>query len=260
MIEGRICDVKIPHSKEDGTAASPKIFVGRINESMTKDDIRGHFEQYGQVEDVYIPAPFRSFAFVTFNDPAVAQSLIGEDQVIKGVSVSINSANPKSSNRNQQQQHHNTTMMAANSNNNNYTMQQQYQQTYNHHHLQHQQQQTAFMPPPAPLPASTDPHQPSPANLNLMNPAVLAAAIGSWGQMVLSSHQQQSAGVPDHHHHQRMVSSQAHNHHNNHHHHQQRNMSLANQARDNGKWRPLAAANGGGDQKNGGGDPSWEGH
>jgi len=68
MIEGRWCDVKIPHSKEESTA-SPKIFVGRINETMTKDDIKSHFEEYGDVEDVYIPTPFRSFAFVTFTDP-----------------------------------------------------------------------------------------------------------------------------------------------------------------------------------------------
>ena len=45
--------------------------------------------------DVYIPKPFRSFAFVTFQEAKVAQSLFGKDHVIKGVSVHIGSAQPR---------------------------------------------------------------------------------------------------------------------------------------------------------------------
>jgi len=62
---------------------------------MTTDDLRSFFSNYGEVLDVYIPRPFRSFAFVTFADHVVAQSLTGEDFLIKGHSVHISSATPK---------------------------------------------------------------------------------------------------------------------------------------------------------------------
>lgn len=98
IIEGRFCDVKIPHSQEP--VMSSKIFVGRVTETMSKEDLRKHFEQFGEVLDVYIPTPFRAFAFVTFKDSSVAQSLVGEEQIVNGASVYINTANPKSNNNN----------------------------------------------------------------------------------------------------------------------------------------------------------------
>ena len=45
--------------------------------------------------DVFIPKPFRSFAFVTFADAHVAEQLLGDDHIIKGISVHIGSATPK---------------------------------------------------------------------------------------------------------------------------------------------------------------------
>lgn len=55
--------------------------------------------------DVYIPKPFRSFAFVTFDSPDTAQNMIGEDHVIKGVSVHVSEASPRFS--------HHSRMMRA---------------------------------------------------------------------------------------------------------------------------------------------------
>jgi RNA recognition motif-containing protein len=69
MIKERWCDVKVPESQELKNAkdnASCKIFVARLSECITQDDIKGHFEKFGPVTDVYIPKPFRAFAFVTF--------------------------------------------------------------------------------------------------------------------------------------------------------------------------------------------------
>ena len=48
-----------------------------------------------QVTDVYIPTPFRQFAFVQFSESRVAQSLLGKEHIIKGVSVKIGEAAPK---------------------------------------------------------------------------------------------------------------------------------------------------------------------
>lgn len=101
MIKERWCDVKVPESQELKNAratASCKIFVARLSESITTDDLRQHFDKFGEVTDIYIPKPFRAFAFVTFHDSKVAQSLFGKDHIIKGVSVHIGSAQPKSKN------------------------------------------------------------------------------------------------------------------------------------------------------------------
>ncbi|XP_049874519.1 TAR DNA-binding protein 43-like [Pectinophora gossypiella] len=94
MIDGRWCDVRIPNSKEAG-AAQRKVFVGRCTEALTADDLREYFAAFGQVTDVFVPKPFRAFSFVTFLDPEVAQSLCGQDHIIKGVSVNISTASPK---------------------------------------------------------------------------------------------------------------------------------------------------------------------
>lgn len=74
---------------------------------MTVDDLRCYFSQFGEVTDVYIPKPFRSFAFVTFDSPDTAQNLIGEDHVIKGVSVHVSEASPRYSNSRNSRQRNN---------------------------------------------------------------------------------------------------------------------------------------------------------
>ncbi|XP_066997990.2 TAR DNA-binding protein 43 [Anabrus simplex] len=96
MIDGRWCDVKIPNSKEGQVQQVPcKVFVGRCTEDMQSEDLREYFSKYGEVTDVFIPKPFRAFAFVTFLDPEIAQGLCGEDHIIKGVSVHVSNAAPK---------------------------------------------------------------------------------------------------------------------------------------------------------------------
>merc|ERR1712168_1370233 len=96
MIDGRWCDVKIPNSKEGQVQQVPcKVFVGRYTEDMTADDLKDYFSKFGEVTDVFIPKPFRAFAFITFLDPEVAQSLCGEDHIVKGVSVHVSNAAPK---------------------------------------------------------------------------------------------------------------------------------------------------------------------
>uniref|UniRef100_A0A8C2IRX1 TAR DNA-binding protein 43 n=1 Tax=Cyprinus carpio TaxID=7962 RepID=A0A8C2IRX1_CYPCA len=103
MIDGRWCDCKLPNSKQgpDEPMRSRKVFVGRCTEDITADELRQFFMQYGEVTDVFIPKPFRAFAFVTFADDQVAASLCGEDLIIKGVSVHISNAEPKHNNTRQ---------------------------------------------------------------------------------------------------------------------------------------------------------------
>uniref|UniRef100_A0A182M4U6 TAR DNA-binding protein 43 n=1 Tax=Anopheles culicifacies TaxID=139723 RepID=A0A182M4U6_9DIPT len=96
LIDSRWCDVKVPSSKDQTQHQMPsKIFLGRLTEDINSDDIRDYFSKYGEVTDVFIPKPFRAFAFVTFIDPHVAQSLCGEDHLIKGTSVYVSTASPR---------------------------------------------------------------------------------------------------------------------------------------------------------------------
>ena len=50
-----------------------------------------HFEQFGEVEEVYVPTPWHCFAFVTFVSVAVAQSLIGKEHNVRGVNLLMKS-------------------------------------------------------------------------------------------------------------------------------------------------------------------------
>ncbi|XP_005095335.1 TAR DNA-binding protein 43 isoform X2 [Aplysia californica] len=97
MIDGRWCDVTIPNSKEgNNQMMNRKVFIGRVTEDISADDLRGYFCKFGEVVDVFIPKPYRAFAFVTFADAETAQNLCGEDHIIKGASVHVSSAAPKS--------------------------------------------------------------------------------------------------------------------------------------------------------------------
>ena len=80
-----------------------KVFVGRCSEDMTADDLRTFFSRFGEVIDVFIPKPFRAFAFVTFAEPEVAQKLCGDDFIINNTSVHVSSAAPKNHDRNNDQ-------------------------------------------------------------------------------------------------------------------------------------------------------------
>merc|ERR1712088_752150 len=88
QIDGRECRIKVPDSRaQQGERRERKVYVGYHNESLTQDEMRQHFEQFGEVEDVFVPTPWRHFAFVTFTSAAVAQSLIGKEHNVRGVSL-----------------------------------------------------------------------------------------------------------------------------------------------------------------------------
>lgn len=69
--------------------------MARISEGITTDDLDQYFSKFGPVVDTFIPKPFRAFGFVTFGEPDIATSLCGEDHIIKGCSVHVSIADPK---------------------------------------------------------------------------------------------------------------------------------------------------------------------
>lgn len=106
-IDGRQLEVKLPQSKSAGLddvvypgAPQPhlsrRIFVGRVTENITKEDLETYFVKYGEITDVFVPKPFRMFAFVTFAEAESAAALIelGEDHLINGCSVNVAFASP----------------------------------------------------------------------------------------------------------------------------------------------------------------------
>lgn len=118
QIDGRWCEVKVPNSKEGQVQQVPcKVFVGRCTEDLTQEDLRDYFSKFGEVTDVFIPKPFRAFSFVTFLDPEIAQSLCGEDHIIKGVSVHVSNAAPKAQDSSRNQSYGNPGMGNRNQSN-----------------------------------------------------------------------------------------------------------------------------------------------
>jgi len=97
-INQRWCEVKIPNSQEIKNVMSQvnsKIFVSRLTDSITSDDLKGHFESFGTITEIFIPKPFRNFAFVTFSEQRSAEALFGREHTIKGQKVQINPAEPR---------------------------------------------------------------------------------------------------------------------------------------------------------------------
>ena len=104
FVDDRWVDVNIPDSlqgKQEGRQENCKIFVARVGNGVSQEDMREHFEKFGKITDLFYPEPFRGFAFVTFLEAKVAQSLVGKDHIINGCSVHIGAANPKKGPRQQ---------------------------------------------------------------------------------------------------------------------------------------------------------------
>jgi len=100
-VDGKKWILRVPDSQQ-GDKAHRKIYISYHSEEITSDDLRQHFEKYGEITDVYISSPWRHFAFVTFADVRVAHSLMGKEHHIKDISLLIKSAvQTKSGKKNQ---------------------------------------------------------------------------------------------------------------------------------------------------------------
>lgn len=59
-LQGRRIEIKMKQTKP------MKLFVGRCPDTVTVDDLREYFGKFGTLSDVYIPKPFKNFAFITY--------------------------------------------------------------------------------------------------------------------------------------------------------------------------------------------------
>lgn len=76
-----------------------KIFVGRLPQEATTEDLRHYFGRFGRILDVYIPkdpkrSGHRGFGFVTFAEDGVADRVARRSHEILGQPVAIDSAAP----------------------------------------------------------------------------------------------------------------------------------------------------------------------
>ncbi|KAM7507106.1 hypothetical protein LguiA_017559 [Lonicera macranthoides] len=76
-----------------------KIFVGRLPQEASADDLRQYFGRFGHILDVYVPkdpkrSGHRGFGFVTFAEDGVADRVSRRSHEICGHQVAIDSATP----------------------------------------------------------------------------------------------------------------------------------------------------------------------
>ncbi|XP_057972417.1 uncharacterized protein LOC131160600 isoform X2 [Malania oleifera] len=76
-----------------------KIFVGRLPQEASAEDLRQYFGRFGRILDVYVPKDpkrtgHRGFGFVTFAEDGVADRVSRRSHEICGQQVAIDSATP----------------------------------------------------------------------------------------------------------------------------------------------------------------------
>ncbi|KAM7252472.1 hypothetical protein ACFE04_024355 [Oxalis oulophora] len=77
-----------------------RIFVARISPSVTEAMFRSHFENYGEITDLYMPKDqhtkaHRGIGFVTFSSADSVESLMADTHELGGSAVVVDRATPK---------------------------------------------------------------------------------------------------------------------------------------------------------------------
>ncbi|XP_020537220.1 RNA-binding protein Musashi homolog 1 isoform X3 [Jatropha curcas] len=87
------------YGREPARGMGKKIFVGRLPQEATAEDLRQYFGRFGHILDVYVPKDpkrtgHRGFGFVTFAEEGVADRVSRRSHEICGHQVAIDSATP----------------------------------------------------------------------------------------------------------------------------------------------------------------------
>ena len=100
-IDGRRCEAKyaLPEGRV-GSARTTRIFVARIPSSVTDAQFRGYFEQFGPVQDAYMPkdpskSGHRGIGFVTYATPESVEIVMASSHTLNGNEIAIDRATPK---------------------------------------------------------------------------------------------------------------------------------------------------------------------
>lgn len=71
------------------------MFIGQCTEDLTEDILREYFSTFGEISDLYVPKPFRAFAFVTFVESNAAKTVCAQEHQINDTKVYVTEAVPK---------------------------------------------------------------------------------------------------------------------------------------------------------------------
>uniref|UniRef100_A0A0D6R6Q5 RRM domain-containing protein n=1 Tax=Araucaria cunninghamii TaxID=56994 RepID=A0A0D6R6Q5_ARACU len=103
-LHGRTLEVKVATPKEEMKAPSKKItriFVARIPSSVTEDAFQKYFEEYGKIEDLYMPKEegsrrhHRGIGFITFESSESVDRIMSETHKLGGATIAVDRAMPK---------------------------------------------------------------------------------------------------------------------------------------------------------------------
>ena len=101
IIDGRRCEAKfaLPEGKV-GSARTTRIFVARIPSSVSDAQFRAYFEQFGAIQDAYMPKDpskqgHRGIGFVTYANTDAVERVMSRTHVLNGNEVAIDRATPK---------------------------------------------------------------------------------------------------------------------------------------------------------------------
>jgi len=86
-MHGRKIDVRLKEQKP------MKLFVGRCPGGTTEEDLKEYFSKFGELTDVYIPTPFRNFAFITYSSQDEGRTVLQGNHSIKGVRLNVQERN-----------------------------------------------------------------------------------------------------------------------------------------------------------------------
>ncbi|XP_038722316.1 heterogeneous nuclear ribonucleoprotein 1 [Tripterygium wilfordii] len=103
ILGNRMLEVKIATPKEEMRAPAKKvtrIFVARIPPSVTEAVFRSHFEEYGDITDLYMPKDqdskaHRGIGFITFASAESVDNLMSDTHELGGSNVVVDRATPK---------------------------------------------------------------------------------------------------------------------------------------------------------------------
>lgn len=103
QIDGRRCEAKpaLPRGGGSNSSRTTRIFVARILPTVNDEAFKAHFEQYGTVQDAYMPKDaskvgHRGIGFVTFaNADSVEAVLAAAPHILQGQELAIDQATPK---------------------------------------------------------------------------------------------------------------------------------------------------------------------
>ena len=160
-IKGNYVDVKLAEdgkTRQNVEQNSSKVFVGGIEGSVTTEELKNFFRNYGAVKEAVVLKNIntnvsRGFGFVTFEDKDLADKLVAENNcIIKGKRMDIKWAEPKDS-------------ASQRNNRDNYHMgggRHHYNDDYYHRMPQHIDPPVAtiapYAPPPIPKPSYNEPY------------------------------------------------------------------------------------------------------